>query len=180
MSDTLVAYEDLALLAGAEPHDPLIIAACRRASGAFEAAVGYPLLRNTNYECYITARKYDTLMLPAAPLNELKTFEDRDGNSLDYAYFDKDSATIMRPLNVAWPTRWKAIHVVADVGFDTTPLVVRDAVLERAFTLYQNPDTSVTQLSQGSRSLSFGVRAMTGVTQRWTDAVSTYKRIVAD
>lgn len=180
MATTLIAFSDLAALAGVEPTDPLIIAACRRASGAFCGAIGYNPSRNPEYEVFLTARRYDTLMLPVAPLNELLLFGDREGNELEYAYYDKQSASIMRPHGVEWPSRWKAIHVVADVGYDSIPDDIQDAVLERAFTLYQNPDTSVTQLSQGSRSLSFGIRAMTGVTQRWSDAVQRYRREVDD
>lgn len=179
MATTLVDPADLAIAAGVEDHDPLIRAACLRASGAFIGSIGYDPSRAVR-EFYLTARRYDTLMLPAAPLNELVTFEDRDGNELDYAYYDARSASIVRAHGADWPRRWKAIHVVADTGFDEIPQDIQDATLERAMALYENPNTAVTQLSQGSRSLSFGVRAMTGVTQRWSDTVSRYRREIED
>lgn len=180
MATTLVAPYDMALMLGTEATDPLVTAACHRASGAFIGAIGYDPSRAVR-EFALTARKYDTLMLPAAPLNEVQSLVDRTtGEDLDYAYFDRDSATITRPRGVRWPTRWKAIQVVADTGFDEIPYAIVDAVMERAVILYNSPDPTISQVSEGSRSYSTAIRSLAGVTQKWSDAVEHYRRIVAD
>lgn len=180
MATTLIDPADVAALVSAEATDPLVRAACVRASGRFISAIGYdPTYRTDDF--YLTARRYGTLFSPVAPLHEVLVLEDRvTGEALDYAYFDVDSGTIAPKPRTPWPPQWKTIHLQAVVGFQIMPAAIQDAVVEQAIALFAAPDTTIQQLSQGSRSVSYSSRGALGVTQRWTDAVEMYRRIVAD
>lgn len=180
MATTLIDPSDVAALVGAEATDPLVRAACVRASGRFIAAIGYdPTYRTDDF--YLTARRYGTLFSPVAPLHEVLVLEDRvTGEELDYAYFDVESGTITPKPHTPWPPEWKTIHLQATVGFQVIPSAIQDAVAEQATALFAAPDTTIQQLSQGSRSVSYSSKGTLGVTQRWTDAVDSYRRLVAD
>lgn len=181
MTTYLAAIQDLEALAKAEAGDPLVALALRRASGRFIDAIGYDPSYRAGAIFTLSAYTREVLFLPAAPLEEVhEVYNLRAQEVVDpslYAW-DAETAAIIcvNPDVQYWPTGFAAIRVTADVGFKEIPDGIQDAVLEHALALYSSPDTTIQQISQGSRSVSFMSRTATGVTQKWADAVNLYRR----
>lgn len=179
----LVSPEDVAAILSVEPTDALLLTACARASARFEAAVGYPIAYQEDATYYLTPRRFDTVFAPVAPIHEIFSLTDRlSGLELDYLFFDSESGAIIPDPDsrVQWPYGFKTVEMIATTGFEEIPYDIIDAVTEQAIAVYSAPDTTVQQMSQGSRSVSFSSKGALGVTQRWTDAVERYRRVVAD
>lgn len=181
MTTYLAATQDLEALAGAEPGDPLVALALRRASGRFIEAIGYDPSYRAGAVFTLSAYTREVLFLPVAPIETVhEIFNIRANEVVDPSLYAFDSETgavfCLDPDVQYWPTGFSALRVTADVGFRKIPDGIQDAVLEQAMLLYSAPDVSVQQISQGSRSVSFMTRTTAGVTQKWTDAVALYRR----
>lgn len=144
--------------------------------------MGYPLAKG-DHAFYLTPRRFDTVFCPAAPLLEIHSLTDRlSGLELGYLFFDSETGAIVpdEDSEVPWPYGYRTVELLATTGFEEIPFDIQDAVIEQAIASYSAPDTTVQQISQGSRSVSFSARGALGVTQRWTDAVARYRREVSD
>jgi hypothetical protein len=111
------------------------------------------------------------LLLPAAPFTTI--IVEVDGVAVT-DFLTSRRAGILRRVGGYWPDGLENIEVKYTHGYATVPGAIQDAVLEMAMIQLTAP-VGVQQESAGGQSVTWGLQATTGVTQRWTDAVEAYR-----
>lgn len=172
----LASPADLALKIGTTATDPSLLLALRRAGGRFEDAIGYPVARVVDEEVYLSGTGTDTLILPARQVHGVPVVE-VDGIPVVYGtgFTVARNAGILRRKCGVWPDDLDNVRVVYTHGWDPIPWGIQDAILEQAETQYRAVVAYQTRTA-GAESITYSALAAVGVTQRWTDAVETYKR----
>lgn len=144
--------------------------ALERASARFRAAVGHPVTRVTR-TIVLDPPCGETLPLPGRDIRDVSVT--LGGAKADGVEISPRTGVLRR--RAGWGRSLGGIQVTFTSGSEEVPEDVADAVLEHATMLAATARTpGVSQISQGSRSVSYSVTSATGVTQRWTDAVDRW------
>jgi hypothetical protein len=160
---------ELATLTKKPADSPSLLLALDRASERFRQAVGHPVHLVEDDEIVLDGDGSNLLLLPAAPFTDIEVSV--DGVVVE-DYVANRRGGILRRLG-RWPDGLGNISVVYTHGYTIIPGGIRDAVLEQAeLTLIK---AGVQQESAGGQSITWGLQATTGVTQKWTQAVETYR-----
>jgi hypothetical protein len=110
------------------------------------------------------------LLLPAAPVSDVSVKVD-GAEVTDFSVSAK--AGVLRR-GAGWPDGLDNIEVTYSHGHSTIPGGIQDAVLEQAAILAKVP-AGVQSESAGGQSVTWGLQATTGVTQKWSEAVAAYR-----
>jgi hypothetical protein len=112
----------------------------------------------------------ELLLLPAAPFTTIAV--EVDGEAVT-DYTASTRAGVLRR-SALWPDGLENIQVTYTHGYATIPGAIQDAVLEQAAIQARVP-AGVQQETAGTQSITWGLAATTGVTQKWADAVNLYR-----
>lgn len=171
MAAYLCSIAALARSLGKSEQDPNLIYAVERASARFRSAVGHSVTKETK-TLILDPPAGETLLLPVKGISQLTV--KLGGIQLEHVTYSPRTGALRR--HGGWGTELGAIEVTYTAGSDDVPDDVADAVAEQAASIYATLSTpGVHQISQGSRSISFGVASTTGTTRRWADAVERHR-----
>lgn len=165
----LAKPEDLAALIRLPETSPRLLLALERASNRFRAEVGHPVHLVQGDVVELDGDGTDTLHLPAAPFTSISVKV--DGAAVTDFTASRRSGVLRRACR--WPDGLGNIQVTYTHGYAVIPGAIQDAVLEQA-AVQAVVLPGVQQETAGSQSITWGVSATTGATQKWTDAVNTY------
>lgn len=159
---------DLALLLGVPATDGKLLLALARASSRFRGAVRH-IVSLADDVVLLDGNGSQALILPAAPVVGRPDVE-IDGQTV--TDFSVSRSGMLRRAG-GWPDGLGNVQVSYTHGYDEIPGDIQDAVLEQAELQYKIL-AGVQQASLGAQSVTFGTQASVGVTQRWTDAVTSH------
>lgn len=171
---------DLAARLRADPTDPLVLLAVKRASARFRAAVRHPVTLVTGDTVTVNGKGGDTLLLPVAPVANVAAvvitwpaWTGMPAETVTGYQLDADHGILRRDQGW-WPDGLGNIAVTCDHGHADVPDDVADAVLEQAEQQYVVL-AGIDAATLGAQSISFGKQGSNGVTQRWAEAVARYQ-----
>ncbi|MGY4859511.1 hypothetical protein [Cryobacterium sp. AP23] len=167
----LASVADLATLTGKPATDAKLLLALKRASARFRGAVGHPVSRVSDDVVLLDGDGSRALLLPAAPVIGTTAVE-IDGVPITDYRTSAARGILRRP--AGWPDDLGNVQVTYSHGYDQVPGDIEDAVLEQAELQYKVL-AGVQQASLGAQSVTFGVQASVGVTQRWAECVARYQ-----
>jgi hypothetical protein len=167
----LASVADLATLTGKPATDPKLVLALKRASARFRGAVGHTVSMVTDDVVLLDGDGSGALLLPAAPVVGSPAVE-IDGVPVN-DYRTSAARGILRR-RAGWPDDLGSVQVTYSHGYETIPGDIEDAVLEQAELQYKVL-AGVQQASLGAQSVTFGVQASVGVTQRWAECVERHQ-----
>lgn len=167
----LASVDDLATLTESSPSSSKLLLSLKRASSRFRGAVGHPVSLITDDTVLLDGDGSQSLLLPAAPV--VGTPSVKIDGVLVTNYRTSAARGALRRQE-GWPDDLGGIEVTYSHGFASIPGDIQDAVLEQAELQYKVL-TGVQQASLGAQSVTFGVQASVGVTQRWAECVARYQ-----
>lgn len=171
MAAYLCSIAALARSLGKSEQDPNLIYAVDRASARFRSAVGHSVTKETK-TLILDPPAGETLLLPVKGVTSLAV--KLGGIQLEHVTYSPRTGALRR--RGGWGTELGSIEVTYTAGSDEVPEDVADAVAEQAASIFATLSTpGVQQISQGSRSISFGTTATVGTTRRWVDAVERHR-----
>jgi hypothetical protein len=175
----LAAAAALATVTGLPETSHKLLLALDRASERFRDAVGHPVTLVEDETIILDGVGGELLLLPAAPVTELTSVKVRGTVVTDYEASLRAGTLRRTPttgggMAAEWPDGLGNIEVTYSHGNAVVPGGIQDAVLEHAATLLLAP-IGVQQETAGSQSITWGLQATTGVTQKWEEAVARYR-----
>jgi hypothetical protein len=166
----LAPPEELATLTKLEASNPSLLLALDRASERFRQAVGHPVHHVVGDEIVLDGDGTETLLLPAAPFTDITILV--GGAAVTDFEANRRGGVLRR--KARWPDGLGNIEITYTHGYAVIPGGIRDAVLEQAVIQLKVP-AGVQSESAGGQSITWGVTAATGVTQKWAEAVEVYR-----
>lgn len=167
----LATPEDLAILTKLPAASPVLLLALNRASERFRAAVGHPVHQVTDDVVLLDGDGSNLLLLPAAPATQIRVKV--DGAAVTDFVANQRAGILRRAAR--WPDGLGNIEVTYTHGYAVIPGGIQDAVLEQAAVQATVPAGVQSESSSGGMSITWGLHATAGVTQRWSDAVEAYR-----
>lgn len=175
----LASPGDLSAMTGLPANDSGLILALKRASARFRAAVdpqalgAHFITKVEDDERWVSGNNSDILLLPAFPIVGDVVVE-IDGQAV--TDFDTGRASgVLRRKSAVWPDGLENIKVTFTHGWDTVPDDIQDAVLEQAAMQASHTAVHITQETALGNSVTYNQAVVTGVTQKWSDAVAKYR-----
>lgn len=143
----------------------------REASARFRAEVRHPVSRVEGDEVTLDGDGSRTLLLPAAPVEDVASVE-VDDVAVDV---DWSTAGVLRRRVGRWPDRLRAVKVTYTHGYDPVPDEIAEAVLAMArYLMGSQPGVSMMQVG-GQMVQSSGMLVDTQVTGPWETVVAAYR-----